>query len=512
MISTFEHWKPNSSASVPYLIKRSTNDGRSWKTIATVEDGQSGEGRPSPVKWTPSLLELPQRIGRYPAGTILLAGLVWDPAKALAEVQVWRSPDHGRSWKYVGVAQQSSADKRPIWEPFLYVAANGKLVMHFSDERDPAHSQKLSQIVSPDGGDRWGPVTDVVAAPPQHLRPGMPIVTRLPNGRFVLSYELVGAPIAADAMIKESTDGINWGDPADLGRRPQTADHRYLASYPYVVWAPGGGPRGQLILSAGYSIDSREPKQTPEQLQSALVSYDLGKTWHRMHLPFKPKECDGTLWGASLLPSKDGRQLRLDSPAGRPGSTHCGVFAGQANVGTLPYRADFSAGDDPGWVRYSGTWSVGAGNTYVQSGAGGKSLVGSTGWNDYRAATDVTVNGAESTAGLVFRVTDPELAPTSQDGYFATIGADGKLVLGRNAHQKAPVVLATTAVKGGVVVGAKYRLTVVANGARIGAELRAVGSERILASVRATDSAFRNGNIGLVSSGQAAFGNIAVHR
>ncbi|GAA1582498.1 hypothetical protein GCM10009789_40330 [Kribbella sancticallisti] len=507
LISTFEHWKPNSAESVPYLIKRSADDGRTWTTLAEVEDGETGPGRPWPTKWTPSLLELPRRVGKYPAGAIFLVGAVTGPR---VEVQLWRSLDHGRSWTYGGVVQESSSDGRPIWEPFLYLGAKGELVMQFSDERDVSHSQKLSQVVSVDGGETWGASTEVVAAPESHLRPGMPIVTRLANGRYILSYELVGAPIAADAMVKESADGVNWGDPADLGRRPQTADHRYLASYPYLVWAPGGGPQGQLILTAGYSIDARAPRQTPEQRQSALVSYDQGKTWFRMHLPFKPAECDGTLWGAALLPSKDGRELRLDSPAGRPGSTHCGVYAEQANVGTLPYRADFATGDDPGWVRYAGDWSVDEARVYRQSAAeGGKALAGSTAWRDYRVSAEVRLESAGSSAALLFRVTDPAPALAAHDGYHATVTAGGDLLVGRNSHDGPAATLAAAKVPGGVQLGTSYRLTVNAQGHRLTAELWTMDSHRRLAVATVRDSSYHNGNLGVSTVGAASFDNLS---
>lgn len=505
LISTFEHWNPVSGESVPYLIKRSTDDGATWETIAEIEDGETGANHPYPTKWTPTLLELPTQVGQYEEGTIFMVGAV---TGATVQFQLWRSEDHGYTWTYGGVIQQSSPSGAPIWEPFLALGPNNEIVVYFSDERDPAHSQKLSQIVSYDGGDTWGPSTEIVAAPQQFLRPGMPIVAKLPDGRYVLSYELVGAPIAADAMIKFSDDGINWGDPTDPGVRPQTSDHRYLASYPYIAWSPGAGPDGQLLLTAGYSIDDRAPIQTPEQRQSVLVSYDLGETWQRMHLPFKPEECDGTLWGASLLPSPDGHELQLASPGGRPGSVQCGVFEGQANVGTLPYAADFGTGEDPGWVRYSGTWSAASG-VLVQTGTGAKDLAGSTAWSDYTVAADVRVDAAGGTAGVVLRATDPALGANAQDAYTATVTAGGQLTLQVTHHDGTSTVLGQAAVTGGVQTGAWYRVTATAIGDVLTASVRSVGAASLAAEVRATDSTWTAGNLGVTTNGAAAFDNVA---
>lgn len=501
LVATFEQWSnAEPRPSVPYPVKRSTDGGATWTTVAELEDGATGEGRPWPLKWTPTLLELAD-------GTIVMVGAVSGP---LVEFQLWRSADHGRTWTYGGVIQASSQEGKPVWEPCLILGPNGELIVFFADERDPAHAQKISRIVSTDGGATWSAPADVVAHPDPAMRPGMPIATRLPDGRYLVSYELVGAPVAAEARVVASADGISWPNPADLGTRPESADRRYLASYPYLTWAPGLGDNGQLFLLGGYTIDARTGAPSPENRQTVLVSYDLGATWERTHTPFQPAECqppggtwNGTLWGASLLPSPDGSRLRLSSPGGRAGSVYCGVFTGEANVATLPYAADFAAAGEAGWATYSagGCWAVsGAEFTETCAGLGGgdKALVGSTGWRDYTVGVDVVVTEAGADAGVLLRGTDPAVGFDALHGYYAAIDSgDGTLVIGRLNHDWAE--LTRVPLPGGVGVGQSYRLTVTASGATITA---AVGDT----TATATDTTFAAGMAGLRTfDGTASF-------
>src|ERR1700742_1324814 len=87
---------------------------------------------------------------------------------------------HSRyTWEYVShVASGGKANTtngaNPIWEPFLLmspVSHNPPWVMDaYSDQRDPAHGQKLSHQSSPDLVS-WGPVTDDAAEANYTLRP-----------------------------------------------------------------------------------------------------------------------------------------------------------------------------------------------------------------------------------------------------------------------------------------------------------------------------------------------------
>ncbi|WP_328421722.1 hypothetical protein [Streptomyces sp. NBC_00443] len=50
--------------------------------------------------------------------------------------------------------------------------------------------------------------------------------------------------------LPDAADGWNWGEPAHLGIRPETADGRYFRVAPRIAWAPapGGGSNGRILL------------------------------------------------------------------------------------------------------------------------------------------------------------------------------------------------------------------------------------------------------------------------
>lgn len=68
-----------------------------------------------------------------------------------------------------------------------------------------------------DDGKNWGREITLAWQPDGgQLRPGMPVVARMADGRFIAVYEVVGEG-DADVFCKVSPDGVAW--PAGLGRR-----------------------------------------------------------------------------------------------------------------------------------------------------------------------------------------------------------------------------------------------------------------------------------------------------
>lgn len=170
-----------------------------------------------------------------------------------------------------------------IWEPFLQIY-KGKIIIHYSDQRDPLYGQKLVYQTSRDLI-YWGPVvgkylavrrsaglpfnyivtsanassriTDDVAYSIYTDRPGMTTVTQLPNGKYIMTYEFGGGPLANASdtgyefpvyyRINDSPldfkSSIGLPLITDTGIQP--------TSSPYVTWTPVGGPNGTVIVSCG---------------------------------------------------------------------------------------------------------------------------------------------------------------------------------------------------------------------------------------------------------------------
>mgnify|MGYP001041140505 CR=1 FL=1 len=133
-----------------------------------------------------------------------------------------------------------------MWEPF-FLFANGRLIAYYSDQRDTTYGQKIDHQVTTDLR-TWGPVVDDVTKPTYADRPGMPVVTRLPNGNYVMTHEYCGAPEGGCSVYyKISADPEAFGSATDQVLR--ATDGTIPSGAPYVTWLPAGGPNGTLAVS-----------------------------------------------------------------------------------------------------------------------------------------------------------------------------------------------------------------------------------------------------------------------
>lgn len=256
MLATFAKGGHNGPTTMP--IYRSTNGGTSWSQISSISSNTAG--------WdieAPTLFEVPRTIPGLNQGDILAAGTAWSVGNYTAQkVEVFKSTDKGQTWQYLSNCTQTSGQPNGwghgIWEPTFLVADDGTLACFISDER-PANSSTNNQVIghytSTNGGASWSStLVQDVAFPSDNLaRPGMQTFAELPNGQFVMSYEMcrdaTNADHACEVYIKFSSDGLNWGTLGTAGTLVQTSDSRELLHTPYISWIPGGGPNGTVLVS-----------------------------------------------------------------------------------------------------------------------------------------------------------------------------------------------------------------------------------------------------------------------
>ena len=181
-------------------VLQSTNEGRAWTRLAeVVEPGQKFDNG--------NLLILP-------SGEVLLTGRSLIDGESY-RLPVYRSTNGGRDW-----ARWSNIDTnegtpgtlkgRGLWEPHLAWLAHGRVTVVYASEKHSGYSQIVAQKVSPDGGATWGAEIRAVAQPGGgKLRPGMPVLTRMANGQFLLVYEVVGLG-RGEVHCKTSRDGVTW--------------------------------------------------------------------------------------------------------------------------------------------------------------------------------------------------------------------------------------------------------------------------------------------------------------
>lgn len=286
-----------------YPIYRSTDGGKNWKIISYVTDTLSGASS----EWNPTLFELEKPWGKYPVGTIVLAACSIDPEhKKESHIRLYFSTDGGFKFNQGVTIASAGGLENGVWEPFLVQLDDGSLVCYYSDDSDPKHSQTIVYKQSKDGKS-WSDAVTVTASENFKERPGMPVVTRLSDGSYFMVYEVVdkegidGNPV----YFKKSTDGLNWGNPADIGTELQTKNgKKALGSAPYCGWTPVGGENGTLIVS-GASMRKGESKTGTDY----FLSYDNGETWKTTPHLIPYTTADHVGYSNSFTFSKDGKTM-----------------------------------------------------------------------------------------------------------------------------------------------------------------------------------------------------------
>lgn len=285
-----------------FPIYESTDAAKSWHYLSSVADEACRTG----VRFQPHLFELPCDMGRLKEGTILCAGNIIPEKFRSTSLRLYMSTDAGKSWAFVseivhGIdASEEEPHGLPVWEPFLLDSPDGKLYCYYSDEsyrNTEKYHQLLAHKVSEDGGFTWSEEKRDVAFADGKLRPGMPIVAKLPGRKFIMVYEMVNEDrIPVYFRISDSMD--DWGDPDFMGNPVIAEDGSYLTGTPYVAWIPQGGAQGTILVSGrGFSrilANSRGGEGFWEPME-ALVDID-----NRFSFPG---------YSQCLLPLDGGRQL-----------------------------------------------------------------------------------------------------------------------------------------------------------------------------------------------------------
>lgn len=213
MYATFEKYTVEPFT---FPVFESTDSGASWTRLPDITDEVNGWG----LKQEPHLFELPQDIGSLEKGTIIMIGNSEPADDSKTKIDMYKSTDLCRSWTFVssvasgGKAAMGTASA--IWEPWL-IAANNKLICFYSDERGMTSGGQKIVAQSTTDGVNWSPPFDVCnfsSLNPSH-RPGMPVVTKMANGQYIMVYEYIGLP-GAPNYYKITSDAENWS-PSERG-------------------------------------------------------------------------------------------------------------------------------------------------------------------------------------------------------------------------------------------------------------------------------------------------------
>lgn len=216
---------------------------------------------------------LKQSYGSYPAGTLCIAG-VSTPLSLEGGVYIdlYTSSDSGQTWKFASHVAYGAGPETvttgdaAIWEPF-FLEYEGSLYIYFSDQRDSAHSQKLS-VVSTENLKTWSASSNVVAYSDANARPGMAVISYLPNGQYMLSYEYCNdaGSSGCPAHLRFASNPTEFLDAADTALTTTSG------------YTPGGSPYSVYSSQEGATIVSTNSDT------DLFVSWDDGSTWTEINV------------------------------------------------------------------------------------------------------------------------------------------------------------------------------------------------------------------------------------
>ncbi|HSU18366.1 MAG TPA: Ig-like domain repeat protein [Acidobacteriaceae bacterium] len=315
----------------------SSADGRTFAQIGAIVDSDFASGL-----CCGTLFELPAQVGALAPGTLLWSGSVGQQSTTQPmQLKIYKSTDGGATWSYLSNCATATSPKSVgggLWEPQFEIADDGALVCFYSDETQSGHSQLIHQVRSYDGIN-WKDSTFTVASTISNDRPGMPVVTKLPSGTYFMSYELCG-PAACTVFSRTSSDGWNWGDPANMGRKVQTVSGQWLEHAPTNVWSPSATSTNGTILLIGQMLYDASGAVSSGNGITILTNHsaDGSGTWNTMPAPVQVPTAYNNYcpnYSSSLLPSTDGTTL-LEFASDYVGST-CTTFfnTGPVLAGTV---------------------------------------------------------------------------------------------------------------------------------------------------------------------------------
>lgn len=270
---------------VVFPVYRSVDGGGSWQEVAEVAD-ERGEGN----RYQPVLFELPSEWAGLPAGTLLLAGNAIPHGLGSTRIAIQVSEDSGLSWRHLcdvdrgGPAEydpEPSSTTSAVWEPSLDLIGD-ELVCYYADERRKEDGM-LQVIVhrAARAPEEWSePVLDMGVAD-RFTRPGMFVASgRMPDGLRRGVLEIVGPP-RIPVHLATSADGLDWGDPSELGELLEATDGTTLAGTPNICWRVDERGRTLVIVTGRVALDSEG-----RVVNRGLVNHDGGRgAWQSFELP-----------------------------------------------------------------------------------------------------------------------------------------------------------------------------------------------------------------------------------
>ena len=187
-------------------VARSADNCRAWKVLSTLRGNNRDLDNGEIIQLADGQLRMAARSVR------------WQQSYRIC---VWSSIDGGVTWQWLSVPDANEGfpgslghPDKGVYEPDFCLLNDRTLALFYSNEKhvveNPSFSQIISEKLSNDGGKTWDDEIWVAWDPRKPSdRPGMPVVTKMTNGKYLAVFEVVGSR-NADVYCKISSDGRTW--------------------------------------------------------------------------------------------------------------------------------------------------------------------------------------------------------------------------------------------------------------------------------------------------------------
>ncbi|MBU6532908.1 family 43 glycosylhydrolase [Streptomyces sp. NPDC057245] len=394
--------------------------------------------------------------------------------------------------------------KYAVWAP-APIERNGKYYLYFAanDIQNDSETGGIGVAVA----DRpEGPYKDAI---------GAPLVSRFHNG---------AQPIDQDVFIDDDGQAYmyygGWGhanvvklnpDMTSLGTFEDGSTYKEITPADYVegpqmfkrggkyylMWSEGGWTGPDYSVSYAISDSPTGPFEKIDKVlaQDPAVAKGSG---HNSVVNVPGTDIWYILYHRRPLSETDGnhRQLAYDRMYFNEDGTIRRI--------RMEVKDNFADGNALGWRTYGGTWAVAQGRYRADRSAGGKALL-DTDFADFTYDADVRLRPGRGNgdAGLTFRVTRPSVGTDAYSGYYAGIGRDGRVVLGRVDDSWTPLATARTR----LAPGSAHRVRVTA----VGPSIKVYVDDMRTPKISVTDGTYDSGANGLRVFGTgASFDNVEV--
>ncbi|WP_364145878.1 RICIN domain-containing protein [Paenibacillus sp. LPE1-1-1.1] len=347
----------------PRLLKLNNNDilasfdtnaggGKTRIMIARSNDGGHN--------WSPAIQAAADASGDVGNGQMLqLAnGDIWLSYRLVVQsgsnyntyLRTRKSTDGGNTWSDLANGQigaTTASSFKGLWEPHLQMLGNTVAVYYADDGPAAAGTTGLQKLIMKTWtGNGWSAETVVSDGVAAGSRDGMPVVTQMADGRYMLVFEatdVAGHPFVIKYKI--SADGYNWNVPRQTLYIPSKAGKK--AGAPFVVKLGDG----RLLVSFQTDNDSINTGDAYSSMYT-MISADNGATWQFRTNIFPVSDSTSSNWNA-LLPI-DATHVLAATSSNYPGS---GVYVRFGHAVT-PSNANlltnwsFETANVSGWSTY----------------------------------------------------------------------------------------------------------------------------------------------------------------